>query len=289
MGDYLVKAIAEDVRVYAAVTTDLVNEGIHRHDCYPVAAAALGRTMTGALLLAANLKNKEAVTVRFCGDGPLGSIVADASSDGAVRGYVQNPQVDLPLNASGKLDVGGGVGHGLLSVTRFTGLKDPVTGSCEITDGEIANDLTRYMLVSEQTPSSIGLGVLVGRDFEVMASGGFMIQALPNAKEETLAKLEKNLGNITSVSSMIHQGMDARAIIGELLQGFDAEYLSTTRLSFQCQCSKQRIEEVLLSIGKNELHSLVEDGHAEVCCHFCGRKYQFSKDELTGLYEQVNA
>ncbi len=286
MRDHLVRAVAEGVRVYGAVTTDLVNEGISRHDCYPVAAAALGRTMTGALLLAANLKNREAITVKFSGDGPLGTVTADATPEGIVRGYVGNPHVDLPLNSHGKIDVGGGVGRGLVSVTRFTGLKEPVTGSCEITDGEIANDLTRYLFLSEQTPSSVGLGVLVGKDFRAEAAGGFFIQPLPDATEDVLAQLEKNLSEVRSVSHMVAAGMDAKAIVSELLRGFPAvDYLATTELSFRCQCSKKRIGEVLLSLGRSELESLAEDGHAEVCCHFCGERYQFSGEELKALLE----
>ena len=206
MKDHLVKAVADGVRVYAAVTTDLVNEAIRRHGCHPVAAAALGRTMTGALLLAANLKNREALTVTFDGHGPLGKVTADATPEGFVRGYVTNPYVDLPQNAKGKIDVGGGVGtDGTVTVTRFTGLRNPVTGSAPLTDGEIADDLT------------------------------------------------------------------------------------TTELAFRCPCSKERISEVLLSLGKSDLESLIEDGHAEVCCHFCNERYQFSKEELQAIYDKAMA
>ena len=283
MNDHLVKATAEGVRVYAAVTTELVNEGMRRHACYPVAAAALGRTMTGALLLAANLKNKECITVKFNGDGPLGSVVADASPEGVVRGYVDHPQAELPFNEKGKLDVGGGIGQGLLSVTRFTGLKDPITGSSEIVTGEIAEDLTRYLYVSEQTPSSVGLGVLVNPDLKAAAAGGFFIQPLPDASEEVLSRLEANLAKLRPVSEMVKDGLDARGIIAELLTGFSIHYLTTTELSFRCQCSKERIESVLMSLGKKDLESLLHDGQAEVCCHFCGEKYLFTKDELQAL------
>ena len=198
-------AVAEDVRVYAAVTTNLVNEASQRHGCGALASAALGRTMTGALLLAATLKEKECITVKFQGDGPLGSITADASAEGAVRGYVAHPEVELPLT-NGKLSVGQGVGRGILSVTRFTGLREPFTGSCEIYSGEIAEDLTQYLFQSEQTPSSVGLGVLVEKDGSVRAAGGFIIQPLPNASEETLSRLEKNLSELRAVSalSLIH-------------------------------------------------------------------------------------
>ncbi len=283
MKDHLVKAIADGVRVYAAVTTDLVNEAIRRHDCYPVASAALGRTMTGALLLAANLKNKECLTVKFKGDGPLGQVVADANPEGFVRGYIEHPHVDLPLNSKGKLDVGGGIGAGIVSVTRFTGLKDPVTGSSEIVTGEIGDDLTNYLYISEQTPSSVGLGVLVGTDLKAIAAGGFIIQPLPDATDEVITKLENNLKKIRPVSTMVHDGLDAKGMIGELLQGFDVEYLTTIDLKFKCQCSKERIESVLMSLNQHDLQSLVDDGHAEVCCHFCGEKYQFNQEELTAL------
>lgn len=283
MQDHLVKAISDGVRVYAAVTTNLVNEAIARHNCYPVASAALGRTMTGALLLAANLKNKECLTIKFKGDGPLGSVVADATPEGFVRGYIQHPQVNLPLNSKGKLDVGGGIGAGIVSVTRFTGLKDPITGSCEIVSGEIAEDLTNYLFISEQTPSSVGLGVLVGKDLKAIAAGGFIIQPLPDATDETITKLENNLKKIRPVSTMVHDGLDAKGIIAELLQDFDIEYLTTTDLAFKCQCSRHRIEDMLMTLSEHDLQSLVDDGHAEVCCHFCGKKYQFNKDELTAL------
>ena len=195
MSDILVKAITKGIRVYAAVTTELVNEAIKRHDCSPTAAAALGRTMTGALLLAANLKNQEAITVSFQGNGPLGYITADATPDGYVRGYVGNPHVDLPLKADGKLDVGGAVGEGMVQVTRFTGLGEPMRGSCEIVSGEIAEDLTNYLFTSEQTASSVGLGVLVGTDFKAIAAGGFMLQLMPDADEEIISRVEEALKN----------------------------------------------------------------------------------------------
>ena len=214
MHDHLIKATADGVRIYAAVTTDLVNEAIRRHDCYPVAAAALGRTMTAALLMAANLKNEEALTIRFDGHGPLGKVTADATPEGYVRGYVDEPHVNLPLNSKGKIDVGGGVGtDGLVTVTRFTGLKNPISGSTEITDGEIADDLTKYLYVSEQTPSSVGLGVLVNPDFHCIGAGGFILQPLPEATDECIDKLEANLKRINSVSHMVEHGYDAKTII----------------------------------------------------------------------------
>ena len=268
----------------AAVTTDLVNDAISRHDLYPVASAALGRTLTGALLLAANLKNKEAVTIKINGGGALGSIVADAVPEGFARGYVQNPHVNLP-SKNGKIDVGGGVGKsGLITVTRFTGLKEPVTGSCELISGEIAEDLTQYLATSEQTPSSVGLGVLIGTDLKAISAGGFLIQPLPNASSETLDLLEENLAKIDPVSTMIKNGFDSEGIIRQLLEHFpQIEILETTDLAFKCHCSKRRIEDTLMTLTEKDLNDLVADGQAEVVCHFCGKKYHFSKEELVAL------
>lgn len=284
MKDTLVKAIAGDFRIYAARTTALVGEAVRRHDCRPVAAAALGRTMTGALLLAANLKNEEALTVKFAGAGPLGTVVADAVPEGFVRGYVEHPHIDLPLNAKGKIDVGAGVGEGLLTVTRFTGLKEPVVGSCEILTGEIAEDLTKYLYDSEQTPSSVALGVLVAPDLAVLAAGGFFVQPLPGASEEALSRLEENLAALPAVSDMVHQGMTACEMAGRVLAGCgEMEVLSETGLAFRCSCSKERVEGMLLSLRHDDLASLVADGKAEVCCHFCGEKYAFASAELQAL------
>ena len=283
MSDILVKAITKGIRVYAAVTTELVNEAIKRHDCSPTAAAALGRTMTGALLLAANLKNQEAITVSFQGNGPLGYITADATPDGYVRGYVGNPHVDLPLKADGKLDVGGAVGEGMVQVTRFTGLGEPMRGSCEIVSGEIAEDLTNYLFTSEQTASSVGLGVLVGTDFKAIAAGGFMLQLMPDADEEIISRVEEALKKVRPVSSMIADGVSAKGIIAELMAGFEMDYLSSTELAFRCKCNRERIEDVLLSLSHADMQALVDDGQAEVCCQFCGEKYRFEKDELVHL------
>ena len=286
MKDHFVKATAEDVRIFAAVTTNLVGEAVKRHDCYPVASAALGRTMTGALLFAANLKNDEAVTISIQGDGPLGKIVADAVPEGFTRGYVDNPHVDLSLNDKGKIDVAGGVGQGLVTVTRFTGLKKNITGSAELVTSEIAEDLTNYLYVSEQTPSSIGLGVLVDTDLSIKAAGGFFVQPLPNASDEVLDKLEANLKNINSVTDLVADGLDANEIISKVCAGLNIKFLKTTYLNFRCHCNRQRIEEVLMSLSKDDLQSLIDDGHAEVNCQFCGEKYQFTAEELQKLMEE---
>lgn len=287
MKDHLVKAITDGVRIYAAVTTALVNEAMKRHDCYPVAAAALGRTMTGALLMAANLKEKEAITLKFDGHGPLGKVVADATPEGYVRGYVSHPHVDLPLNAKGKIDVGGGVGkQGMLTVTRFTGMKTPISGSVYITDGEIADDLIHYLYESEQTPSSVGLGVLVGPGFKCLGAGGFILQPMPDASEEVIQHLEHNLKTIHSVSHMVEQGMDAQEMIQKIMDGFDMTFLTRTELAFRCHCSKQRVKDTLLGLRQQDLDALIADGKAEVICQFCGEKYLFSRQELEDIKKQ---
>lgn len=279
--DQLVKATSEGIRIYAAVTTDLVKEGARRHKCGALATAALGRTMTAALLMAANLKEKECITLKFNGDGPLGNVTADASSDGYVRGYVKHPEIELPLN-NGKLAVGQGIGQGLLSVTRFTGVKEPFTGSCEIYTGEVAEDITQYLFQSEQTPSSVALGVLIGKDGITQSAGGFIVQPLPDASEEVIEKLENNLKDLQPVSAMVNEGLDGKGIIKNVLKGFeDIHFLTTTDLSFKCQCSKIRTEDILVTLGHDDLQAMVNEGHAEVVCQFCGEKYQFNKEDLT--------
>lgn len=278
--DQLIKATAGDVRIYASVTTDLVAEGTKRHSCSALASAALGRTMTGALLMAANLKNQEAITISFNGNGPLGKVVADANNNGFVRGYVQHPDVELPLT-NGKLSVGQGIGSGLVTVSRFTGMGDPQTGSVEILSGEIAEDLTRYLFYSEQTPSAVSLGVLVDTDLSVLAAGGFIVQPLPEASDDTIARLEENIGKLKPVSQMVKEGMGPKEIIAAVLEGFgEIEYLTTTDLAFKCQCSRVRTEDMLVALAPADRKTLIDDGHAEVCCTFCGEKYQFSKEDL---------
>ncbi|MBR0325821.1 MAG: Hsp33 family molecular chaperone HslO [Selenomonadales bacterium] len=286
MKDYLIKATVPGVRAFCTVTTASVAEAVTRHDCYPIAAAALGRTMTASLLLAANLKTDECITIRICGNGPLGEVVADAGANGIVRGTVRNPHIDLPLK-NGKLDVGGAIGIGLISVTRFTGMKQPFTGSSHLVTGEIAEDLTNYLACSEQTPSSVGLGVLVDPDLSVSAAGGFFIQALPECEEEVLAKVEENLATLPPVSQMIKEGITPEQMAERIFAGLPVIIYDPMKVEFGCQCSKERIEEVLVSIGEEEIDSLIAEGKAEVCCHFCTEKYQFDKAELEAIKNTI--
>ncbi len=286
MHDHLIRATAPGVRAFAAITTSLVEEARRRHNCFPVATAALGRTMTGALLMAANLKTAESLTIRISGDGPLGEIVADASPAGTVRGYVKNAWVDLPLH-NGKWAVGQAVGKGHIYVTRFAGLKQPFTGSAELVSGEIAEDITQYLTVSEQTPASVALGVLIGRDATVAAAGGFFIQALPGAEEEVLVQVEDNLRQLPPVSQLVQAGQDAAGIVKQVFAGLAVTVYDPLNLQFHCHCSRERVESMLASLGANEIQEMATEGQAEVCCHFCGEKYLFAANELTQILSHI--
>jgi len=281
MQDHIIKATTiGGVRAFAIVTTNLVEEARKRHDCYPVAIAGLGRTMTAALLLAANLKTDESITIRIAGNGPLGDIIADAHASGVVRGYVKNPHVDLPLRGI-KLDVGTAVGDGQIYVTRFTGLKQPFTGSSALVSGEIANDVTNYLLISEQIPSTVSLGVLVQPDLTVGAAGGFIVQALPNADDEVLRKIEQNIGALPPVSQLVSEGKDAAGIINMIFNELPITLYEKTSVEFKCHCSHERVQDMLVSLGEKEIDDIIiTDGQAEVCCHFCGEKYQYDTSDL---------
>lgn len=284
MTDHLVKATVPGVRAFAAVTTALVEEARRRHDCWPVAAAALGRTMTAALLLAANLKTDEYLTIRIDGDGPLGGVIADAHAQGTVRGYVRNPHTDLPL-AGGKLPVGRAVGAGHIHVIRFTGMKQPFTGTVPLVSGEIGEDVANYLLTSEQTPSTVSLGVLVDTDDTVAAAGGIVVQAMPGAEDEVLAKIEANLAALPPVSELVRGGADAASMLLKIFAGLEATVFEPAKLAFYCQCSPERVENMLVSLGRQELSEMAEEGKAEVRCHFCGEKYDISGERLRELME----
>lgn len=277
------------IRVFAAVTTDIANEAQKIHNTLPVASAALGRTLTGAVLMsAAGLKSEtDSITLQIKGDGPIGSLIACCNSALEVRGYVTNPYVDLPLNSKGKLDVGGAVGQGTLSVVRDLGLKEPYIGQVPLVSGEIAEDITAYYASSEQTPTAMGLGVLVDVDHTIKAAGGFMVQMMPGSTDETAKQLEENLNKIKPVTTMIAEGMTAEDIIFAVTEGID--FLVNNKEEYpeyKCTCSRERMEKALISIGKKELDDIIEEqGSAEMTCHFCNNKYNFSKEELIALAE----
>ncbi len=292
MSDKLVRGQSIDgaIRVFAAVTTEIAERARSIHQCMPVASAALGRTLTAAAIMGAGLKNEtDSVTLQFSGDGPLGKIVAVTDSGSRVRGYVQNPEIDLPLNKKGKIDVGGGIGRGTMSVVRDLGMKEPYIGQVPIVTGEVAEDITYYYAKSEQTPTAVGLGVLVDTDYSIKASGGFMVQLMPFATEETAEILEKQVRSLPSVTDMITSGMTAEDILFKVTEGFDMimDNNFVTPL-YECKCSKERMEKALISIGKAELESIIEEqGEAEICCQFCDRKYTFAKEELEELLEKA--
>lgn len=282
MEDILTKATADGVRIYALSTTNLVREAAQKHGCSHLASAALGRAMSGALLLAAMMKDGERISLRLKGDGPLGEVVADAEG-GSVRGYVENPDAFLPLKEDGKLDVGGGVGQGNIIVTRYLQNAEPFTGYCELADGEIASDLTKYLYVSEQTPSSVALGVLVDKDGLVTAAGGFFIQAMPGCADEVLAKLEENVGLTPYVTQLLEIGYTPAKMIEILGRGLDVDIKESLPLQFKCRCSRDRILAALGALDKKALTELAQDEVTEAHCQFCNTTYSFTQQEVQKL------
>ncbi|PID23747.1 Hsp33 family molecular chaperone HslO [Sporosarcina sp. P7] len=285
--DYLVKALAFEgqIRAYAVRSTETIGEVQKRHQMWPTATAALGRTISASVMMGAMLKGDDSITVKIQGDGPLGPIVVDANARGEVRGYVTNPQTHLPLNEQGKLDVRGAVGtEGMLSIVKDLGLKDYFTGQVPIISGEIAEDFTQYMVVSEQVPSAVALGVLVNPDNTVKASGGFILQVMPGATEETIELLEGRIANMTAISTMIDNGLTPEAILEEVLGQEHVEFLSRIDVKFDCDCSKERFSEAIKGLGAVEIQAMIDEDHgAEAQCHFCLEKYQFSEQELREL------
>ena len=289
--DYMIRAIAADkqIRAFAVTGRELVEKARGAHGTSPVATAALGRTMCGALMMSDMLKNeKDLLTLQFAGDGPLGKIVVTADHNGNVKGYVDNPLVVLPLKPDGHLNVGGAVGKGTLTVIRDLDLKNSYNGQIPIYSGEIAEDLTHYFAESEQIPSSVGLGVLVDTDMSVRQAGGFIVQLMPFAREETIAKLEENLKAFGYVTDRMEEGATPEIMLQKVLEGFDVEITEKIPVQFKCNCSWERVEAALMLLGKKELTEMIDDGkEIELSCHFCGAKYTFSTDELVRIREKA--
>ena len=287
--DYIVRASAADgqIRVFAATTRDLVEKARKIHGTSPVATAALGRLLTGAAMMGSMMKGmSDVLTVQIMGDGPIGSMTVTADSMSRVKGFVQNPEVMLPASKEGKLDVGGAVGMGMLRVIKDLGLKEPYVGETELISGEIAEDLTVYFATSEQTPSSVALGVLMNRDNTVAQAGGFIIQLMPDATEEVISHLEQKLTEVTSVSGLLEEGMTPEEILEYIFAGFDLKLLDKIPTSYYCNCSKARVEKALISIGAKELNAMIADGEPiTMNCHFCDKNYTFSVDELKELVQ----
>lgn len=287
--DYIVRASAADgqIRVFAATTRDLVEKARKIHGTSPVSTAALGRLLTGAAMMGSMMKGRsDVLTVQIMGDGPIGSMTVTADSMSRVKGFVQNPEVMLPASKEGKLDVGGAVGMGMLRVIKDLGLKEPYVGETELISGEIAEDLTVYFAISEQTPSSVALGVLMNRDNTVAQAGGFIIQLMPDATEEVISHLEQKLTEVTSVSGLLEEGMTPEEILEYIFAGFDLTLLDKIPTSYYCNCSKERVEKALISLGAKELNAMIEDGEPiTMNCHFCDTSYTFSLDELRELVQ----
>lgn len=292
MSDYVVRgtALNDRVRVFGAYTTELVEELRTRHQTYPVVTAALGRTATMGAIMGLLLKGEEKVTIQIDGGGPVGRIVVDANAHGEVRGYVTHPDVLGGVNEIGKLDVRGIVGtEGYLSVIKDLGMREPYRGQVELISGEIAEDFAYYFTQSEQTPSAVGLGVLLNRDdATVRVAGGFLIQLLPGIHEEEIAEIEQAISSMENVTTILRTGITPEEMLEKLIPG-EIKFMERTSIRFQCTCNRERLTRVLLSLGTDELQSIVEEqGEAEVVCTFCREKYLFSGDELRELISGSN-
>ena len=292
MTDYIIRATAADggIRAFAATTRDLVEEARSAHNTSPVATAALGRLLTAGSMMGSMMKGEDdLLTIKIQGDGPIGGLTVTADSKGDVKGYVFEPSVMLPPNAQGKLDVGGALGVGVLSVIQDTGMKEPYVGQTILVSGEIAEDLTYYYATSEQIPTSVALGVLMNRDNTVRQAGGFIIQLMPGASEEMIGRLESRLAEISSITSLLDKGQSPEEILEHILGEFNLCITDRMDTRFTCNCDKARVEKALISIGKKDLQEMIDDGKPiEVNCHFCNKNYTFEVEELEELYNKAS-
>ena len=290
MKDYIVRATAAgtQIRAFAAATTGVVETARKKHDLSPVASAALGRLLTGAAMMGSMMKNDtDVLTLQIRCSGPIGGLTVTADSHGDVKGYAVNPSVMLPPK-NGKLDVGGALGAGFLNVIKDMGLKEPYSGQTVLQTGEIAEDLTYYFATSEQVPSSVGLGVLMNKDNTVRCAGGFIVQVMPFVEEEVLQKLEANISRISSVTQMLDNGHTPEQMLEQVLEGLEVEFTDTLPTQFICNCSKNRIEKAIISIGEKEIREMIDDGEEiEVKCHFCDSAYHFTVEELKELLKKA--
>ncbi len=274
-------------RLFVSSSTELVETARENHQTSPVVTAALGRLLTAAAMMGTMMKGeKDLITLNIKGTGPIGGVLATSNSKGEVKGYPLNNYVDIPLKRKGKLDVAGAVGTGNLYVIKDLGLKEPFNGNVELVSGEIAEDLTYYFTVSEQTPSAVGLGVLIDLDSTVKVAGGFILQIMPSCSDEAITKLEKNIASISSVTDiLLEDGLDG--LIEKLSSGFEVEIMDEVHPVFKCDCTKEKVEKALITIGKKELEKIAkEDEKTEMTCHFCNKKYYFSREEIKELAKQ---
>lgn len=291
MSDYIVRATAADnqIRAFAITSRDLVEKARQIHNTSPVATAALGRSLSAGAMMGSMMKGEQdLLTLQIRGDGPLGGITVTADSKAQVKGYVNEPAVLIPANVKGKLDVSGAIGNGMLQVIRDLGMKEPYVGQTELQTGEIAEDLTYYFATSEQVPSSVGLGVLLNRDNTVRQAGGFIIQLMPYTEEKVIDALEKRLAGIKSVTELLDQGLTPERILEELLGEFGLTVNDTIPTAFSCNCSKERVEKAIISIGSKEIREMIRDGKPiEVKCHFCNEAYTFTIEELKEILNKA--
>lgn len=291
MKDYLVKALAYDgfVRGYAVCATGVVSEAQRRHDTWNTASAALGRGLIGGLLLGSTLKGDDKLTVKIQGDGPAGGIIIDSNALGEVKGYIKNPHVSLPLNAQGKLDVRGAVGtQGIFTVIKDLGLREPFSGQTPIVSGELGEDFTYYLAVSEQIPSAVGLSVLVDPDDTIRSAGGFLLQIMPGASEEVITTIEKRLAELPRVSTQLDEGKTPEEILEALLIGTTVDILETVPVQFKCDCTKEKFGAAILTLGSREIQEMIDEDHgAEAVCSFCNNKYHFTEAELALLKKEA--
>lgn len=292
MADYIVRATAANtqLRAFAVITTELVETARQHHNTSPVATAALGRLLTGGVMMGSMMKNQQdMLTLQIKCGGPIGGLTVTADSQGNVKGYVNNPDVLLPPK-NGKLDVGGALGPGFLNVIKDMGLREPYSGQTILQTGEIAEDLTYYFATSEQVPSSVGLGVLMEKNNTVRCAGGFIVQVMPFIEDEVLNRLEENIKKICSVTAMLDNGHTPEEMLGEVLEGLDVEIVDTLPAQFYCNCSKERIEKAVISIGEKDIQSMIDDGEdIEVKCHFCNTAYNYTVGELQELLKKAGS
>jgi molecular chaperone Hsp33 len=290
MSDYIVRATAADnqIRAFAATTRELTEHARSIHNTSPIATAALGRLLTAGAMMGSMMKGtNDLLTLQIKSEGPIEGLTVTADSEANVKGYVYNPSVMLPPSPLGKLDVGGALGAGILSVIKDMGLKDPYVGQTELVSGEIAEDLTYYYAVSEQVPSSVALGVLMNKENTVKRAGGFIIQLMPFADEEVIARLEKKIGEISAITQLLDADMTPEMILEHILGDFNLEILDTIPTTYTCNCSKERVEKAIISIGRKDIQEMIEDKEPiEVNCHFCNTHYVFTTDELQSLLEK---
>ena len=284
MNDYIIRATAtnDQIRAFAAVTTEMVETAREHHNTSPVATAALGRLLTAGAMMGSMMKGeKDVLTLQIKAGGPLQGITVTADSQGNVKGYVGNPDVCIPANSKGKLDVAGAVGPGFLTVIKDMGLKEPYSGQVMLQTCEIAEDLTYYFATSEQVPSAVGLGVLMNKNNTVRQAGGFIVQLMPFAEEEVISRLEQNVQKINSVTNLLEEGHTPESLLEKVLEGFDIQINEKMDTRFHCNCSKERVAKALISIGRKELNEMIQEGKPiEMNCHFCNTNYNFTVEEL---------